>query len=116
SDLVRLNEEQKSRGGPVFANTRNLAAGTIRMLDPRLVAERRLRFFCHSYGYAEGLKADTHMEFLEEVRRYGLPTTPLVKCFPTFDAAVEHCEELIEGLHELDFEVDGLVLKVNRFD
>ena len=47
---------------------------------------------------------------------YGLPATPHVECFDSFDAAVEHCEELIERLHELDFEVDGLVLKVNRFD
>ena len=50
------------------------------------------------------------------MRGYGLPPTPLVECFPSFDAAVEHCEELIERLHELDFEIDGLVLKVNRFD
>ena len=56
------------------------------------------------------------MEFLEELRGYGLATTPDVECFPSFDAAVEHCEELIERLHELDFEIDGLVLKVNRFD
>ena len=47
---------------------------------------------------------------------YGLPATPQVECFDSFDAAVEHCEQLIERLHELDFEIDGLVLKVNRFD
>jgi DNA ligase (NAD+) len=56
------------------------------------------------------------MEFLDEMRSYGLPPTPHVKCFETFDAAVAYCEELITELHELDFEVDGLVLKVNRFD
>ena len=55
------------------------------------------------------------MEFLEELRGYGIPATPHVKCFSSFDAAVDHCEELIETLHELDFEVDGLVLKVNSF-
>ena len=74
-----------------------------------------LRFFCHGVGYVEGLKAKTHMEFLAELRGYGLPATPHVQCFSIFDAAVDHCEELIERLHELDFEVDGLVLKVNRF-
>ena len=56
------------------------------------------------------------MEFLDELRGYGLAATPYVECFPSFAAAVEHCEELIERLHELDFEIDGLVLKVNRFD
>ncbi len=116
TDLVALNEVQEGKGEPPFANTRNVAAGSIRLLDPRLSAERRLRFFCHSFGYAEGLKATTHQEFLEEMAAYGLPITPEVRCFPSFDEAVAHCEELIGRLHELDFEIDGLVLKVNRFD
>jgi DNA ligase (NAD+) len=116
SDLVLLNEEQQKKGEPPFANTRNVTAGSVRQLDPRLCAQRRLRFFCHSAGDTQGLKARTHMEFLDELRGYGLAATPYVECFPSFAAAVEHCEELIERLHELDFEIDGLVLKVNRFD
>ncbi len=116
SDLVRLNERQKAEGKPLFANTRNVAAGSIRQLDPRICAERRLRFFCHSVGDREGLEARSHMEFLKEMTGYGIPITPGAACFPSFDAAVEHCEQLIERLHELDFEIDGLVLKVNRYD
>jgi DNA ligase (NAD+) len=116
SDLVWLNEQQKKQGLPPYANTRNVAAGTIRLLDPRICAQRRLRMFCHGVGASEGLTAKTHMEFLAEISRYGLTPTPQVECFPDFAAAVDHCEELIERLHELDFEVDGLVLKVNRFD
>ena len=116
SDLVLLNEEQKKKGEPPFANTRNVTAGSIRQLDPQICAERRLRFFCHSAGDTEGLKAHTHMEFLDELRGYGLAATPYVECLPSFPEAVEHCEQLIERLHELDFEIDGLVLKVNRFD
>ncbi|HID77183.1 MAG TPA: NAD-dependent DNA ligase LigA, partial [Planctomycetaceae bacterium] len=60
--------------------------------------------------------AKTHMEFLDELRSYGLPVTPEARCFKEFDAAVEYCESLVERLHELDFEIDGLVIKVNRFD
>ena len=116
SDLVLLNQSQQHKGEPPFANTRNVTAGSIRQLDPRVCAGRRLRFFCHSAGDTRGLRAATHMEFLEELRGYGLAATPYVECFPSFAAAVEHCEELIERLHELDFEIDGLVLKVNRFD
>ena len=116
ADLVLLNEKQKQAGGQLYANTRNVAAGSIRLLDPRLCAERKLRLFVHGVGYCEGVKATTHMEFLQEVGSYGLPPTPLVECFPNFDAALAHCDELIESLHEIDFEVDGLVLKVNRFD
>lgn len=116
SDLVRLNQRQRAEGRPPFANTRNVTAGSIRQLDPRVCAERNLRVFCHGVGHAEGLRATTHTEFLAELSRYGLPATPQVECFESFDAAVAHCEERIGRLHELDFEIDGLVLKVNRFD
>ena len=116
SDLAALNAQQLAKGLPPFANTRNVSAGTIRMLDPRVCAERKLRMFCHGVGDREGLHATNHMQFLDELRSYGLPATPLVQAFPEFDAAVEHCDEVIEQLHELDFEVDGLVLKINRFD
>ena len=116
SDLVALNEAQEKKGDAPFANTRNVVAGSIRLLDPRICARRRLRFFCHSVGQVEGLKAQTHMEFLAEVQRCGIPATPMVERFDSFEDAVQHCEELIGRLHELDFEIDGLVLKVNRFD
>ncbi|HEX4147229.1 MAG TPA: NAD-dependent DNA ligase LigA [Pirellulales bacterium] len=116
SDLVALNQQQRDAGLPPFANSRNLAAGAVGLLDPRIAAKRRLRLFCHGVGAVEGLKADNHMDFLAELARYGLPPTPHVECFDSFDAAVAHCEELIDRLHELDFEIDGLVLKVNRFD
>ncbi len=116
SNLASLNQRQRERGKEAYANTRNVAAGSIRLLDPRECAERRLRFFCHGVGATTSLNAKTHMDFLAELKTYGLPPTPRVECFPDFPAAVDHCEALIERLHELDFEVDGLVLKVNRFD
>ncbi|GIW95665.1 MAG: DNA ligase [Pirellulaceae bacterium] len=116
SDLVKLNEEQQKAGEPTFANPRNAAAGSIRLLDPRLCAKRRLRFFVHGLGRCQGIRARTYFEFLEEVREYGLRPTPHAQLFDNFDQAVAYCEELIERLHEFDFEVDGLVLKVNRFD
>ena len=116
ADLVVINERQQERGEAVYANTRNLAAGSLRALDPRVCAERRLRLLVHGVGYCEGLTATTHMEFLEQVRSFGLPATPLVKCLPNIDEALAYCDSLVEQLHDLDFEVDGLVLKVNRFD
>jgi DNA ligase (NAD+) len=116
SDLVRLNEQQRALGEPLFKNTRNVTAGAIRLLDPRICAERRLRFFCHGVGYCEGLQSDNHRDFLGEIQSYGLPATPRVTVFANLEDTLSHCESLIEQLHELDFEVDGLVLKVNRFD
>ncbi len=114
--LGRLNARQAARGEPPFKNTRNVAAGTIRLLDARICAERELRFFCHGVGACDGLRADNHLDFLEEIRGLGLPPTPRVAMFASLESMLSHCESLIEDLHSLDFEVDGLVLKVNRFD
>ena len=116
SDLVLLNESQRAKGEPLYANTRNVTAGSVRMLDPRICAARRLRVFCHGVGYCEGNRSRSHWEFLREIAEYGLPPTPLARKFDSFEAAVGHCEQVVERLHELDFEVDGLVLKVDRFD
>jgi DNA ligase (NAD+) len=116
SDLADINALRQAAGKELFANTRNTAAGGIKLLDPRLCAERRLRFFGHGVGFAEGLETNSHIEFLRRINRWGVPATPLVASFPDFAAAAEHCQSLIGRLHELDFEVDGLVLKVDRFD
>ena len=116
SDLVSFNEAPGRRPKDILSNTRNATAGALLGKKPHECDELHLRFFCHSVGDTRMLKAKTHMEFLNELRGYGLPPTPHVQCFPSFAAAVEHCEELTERLYELDFEIDGLVLKVNSFD
>jgi DNA ligase (NAD+) len=116
AELTRLNAERQERGLDAYANTRNTAAGSIKLLDPRICAQRRLRLFSHGVGKVQGFTAKTHMEFLEQLGEWGLPITPHVEVFPDFETANTHCEELIERLHELEFEVDGLVLKVNNFE
>jgi DNA ligase (NAD+) len=116
ADLADINAQRKAAGLKVYANTRNTAAGAVRLLDPKLAAQSRLRFFCHGVGYSEGFEVTTYREFLRLVASWGIPTTPLVAHFENFDAAVDHCEALVERLHEFDFECDGLVLKVDRFD
>src|SRR4051794_15020363 len=116
ADLAELNARQREAGLKIYANTRNSAAGSVRLLDPRICAERRLRFFCHGVGFIEDLPTNSHWEFLQLIGRWGIPATPLAKRFESFDAAVEHCQSVIGRLHEFDFEVDGLVLKVDRFD
>lgn len=116
SDLVKLNESQAEKGEAPYANPRNVAAGSIRLLDPRECARRRLRFFAHGVGYCEGLKVVDHIEFLKDLKSYGLTPTPLVRSCKDVDEALAHCEQMIEKIDELDFEIDGLVLKVNRYD
>ena len=115
-ELVRLNERQIAAGEAEYKNTRNVAAGAIRLLDPKISASRNLRMFCHGTGLCEGLRSSDHMEFLNEIGGYGLPATPRVEKFSGIEAAANHCESVVETLHELDFEVDGLVVKLNRFD
>jgi DNA ligase (NAD+) len=116
AELTRLNAERQEQGLEPYANTRNTTAGSIKLLDPRICAQRHLRLFSHGVGAVEGLTAKTHMEFLEQLGEWGLPVTPHVGVFPDLEAAITYCEELIERLHELEFEVDGLVLKVNNFE
>ena len=116
SRLVELNEQRQQAEEAPYANTRNLAAASIKLLDPREAAERKLHMFCHGTGEVDGIRSDNYLDFLDELAGYGLRPTPSVARFASFEAALEHCEELIESLHELDFEIDGLVLKVNNFD
>jgi DNA ligase (NAD+) len=116
SDLVALNEANAAQGLAPFANTRNVAAGSIRLLDPRECAGRPLRFFCHGVGDATGLGAASQTELLAWAVHAGLPVAPGTRVFQSLDALVESGEELIETLHNLDFEVDGFVVKVDRFD
>ncbi len=116
SDLVTLNEAQAKEGLPPFANTRNVAAGSIRLLDPRECARRPLRFFCHGVGDATGLGAGSQTDLLAWAVAAGLPVAPGTQVFSSLDALVERGTVLIEELHALDFEVDGFVVKVNRFD
>lgn len=116
SDLADLNAQQVAKGLAPYANPRNTAAGALRLQSARECAERRLRMFCHGIGYHEGTVASNSADFLHQIRAYGLPTTPYFKCCQTFNEAVDYCDELIEKIPELDFEVDGIVLKVNDFD
>lgn len=113
SDFARLRAEQEKSGEEPFKNPRNATAGAIKLLDPKLCAQRKLRFFAHSVGALEGAQFRTHVEFLETIERLGIPHVPKTAVKPSFPAACEFAKELMEQLHELDFEVDGIVLKVN---
>lgn len=115
SELIRLNLVQAEKGEKPFANTRNVTAGSIKQDDPAICAGRGLRFFAHSVGTTEGLGVETHFDFMNRLRALGFATSPMMKRLPDFDAAAVYCREMIERLHELDFETDGIVLKVDSF-
>lgn len=112
-DFAQLQAEMTARGEEPLKNTRNAAAGAIKLLDPKLCAERKLRFFAHSVGSLEGAKYTNHWQFLQAINAMGIPTVAKTAVLPSFDAAVEYSQALMEDLHSLDFEVDGIVFKVN---
>ncbi len=116
SQLVRLNAQRVRDGEEPYANTRNTTAGSIKLLDANICAGRHLRMFCHGVGRSSGMKATSYTEFLEEIADLGMQPTPRVASFDDFEQVVEHCQQIIGQLHDLDFEVDGLVIKVNRLD
>ena len=113
SDFAHLRAAQQSRGEEPFANPRNTTAGALKLLDPKRCAERQVRFFAHGMGYVEGVDWRTHAESLEAMRRMGIPVIPDIRALTGFEKALDYTHSLIENLHSLDFEVDGVVLKVN---
>jgi DNA ligase (NAD+) len=115
ADLADLNLRQKEAGNEPYKNTRNVTAGTIRLLDPSIAAQRKLRFFCHGVGETDGLNAGNHIEFLGEVGALGIPPTPEVKLLKGAEAVMEAVAAIEEGMPDLPFEVDGIVFKVNDF-
>ncbi|TWU16805.1 NAD-dependent DNA ligase LigA [Allorhodopirellula heiligendammensis] len=115
ADLADLNVRQAEAGAEPYKNTRNVTAGTIRLLDPKIAAARKLRFFCHGSGELMGVDANNHMEFLDWVRRMGVPATPNVVRLESIEEALDAVAKLEEGMPDLPFEVDGIVFKIDSF-
>jgi DNA ligase (NAD+) len=112
----RLNEERIKAGEPAFANPRNAAAGSLRQLDPRITASRPLEMFCHSPGVIEGLDFKSQWEFLQGIKQLGLRTHPLSRLCRGINEVLDYWNNLAEKRHELDYDADGVVAKVNSFE
>lgn len=112
-DFNKLNKRREGAGEPLFANPRNAAAGSVRQLDSKVTAGRPLDIFCYGVGVVEGLKPSTHWEILETLKSLGFKVNPLIKRCKNIEEALTFHRE-IEGKREsLDYEIDGVVLKVN---
>jgi len=116
SAFARLNEERAAAGEPTFANPRNSAAGSIRQLDPELAAARPLSVWCYSIGALEGLSFDSHLESLEWLRRHGFRVSPDIERFDLLEDVVRACRAWEERRERLDFEIDGVVVKVDDLE
>ena len=114
-DFTALNERRAQAGLSTFMNPRNSAAGTIRQLDPNLAAERPLSMWCYAIGVND-TALTSHWEALEWLREHGFRVNGDVKRLTTEDAVVEQCLRWQERRGALDFEIDGVVVKVDDFE
>jgi DNA ligase (NAD+) len=116
ADFRKLNEEREERGEPLFANPRNAAAGSLRQLDPKITAQRKLHIFCYDVGQTVGITFRTQEELLKTLPRYGLRVCPIYRVCKNIDEALEFYREMQERREELPYEIDGVVIKVNDFE
>jgi len=113
SDFRKLNEERTKNGESLFANPRNAAAGSVRQLDSQITAQRRLDTFIYRVTFPEGNKFKNHIEVLNYLKKIGFKVNPHTKLCQGIDEAINYCLQWIEKKEELDYEIDGMVIKVN---
>lgn len=111
-----LNRSRADAGEKVFANPRNAAAGTLKLLDPRIVAERPLALFCYTLAEARRLGFRRQSEVLDWLRRAGLPVNPHATALTGIDAVLDHLKSWDERRWNLDYETDGMVIKVESLE
>ncbi len=114
ADFKALNERRAEAGEPAFANPRNAAAGSIRQLDPALAAQRPLSIWCYGLGASRGLDPATHAEELEWLGERGFKINPDVAHHPGIDSVVKRCRWWEGRREQLDYEIDGVVVKVDE--
>jgi DNA ligase (NAD+) len=113
ADFARLNKEREEAGDDLFQNARNTAAGTLKQLDPALVATRRLRFVVYGSGEVKGLEVPTLTSFLASCRELGLPVSAHTKKAASIDEVVAYVQDFEERRKTLPYETDGVVVKVD---
>jgi len=114
ADFEKLNAEKKKKDEALFANPRNAAAGSLKLLDSQLTAQRKLNCFIHSFGTLEGGKVyKTHWEFLQSAKRLGLRVNPQIKLCKNVNEVISYCENWDNKRGRLGYEIDGMVIKVN---
>ncbi len=111
--FLQLNRQREAEGLPLFANPRNAAAGSLRQLDPRITAKRPLAFFVYGMGNPEVVAASSQEALLVALAHFGFPVNPLVKVCADAEAVEQHYRQLLDARHELSYEIDGMVVKVD---
>jgi DNA ligase (NAD+) len=111
-----LNRKREEMGEPLFANPRNAAAGSVRQLDSKITAERPLEIYCYGLGEVSGRTFKTHSEILQTFPKWGLRTNPYIQRCKNIDEVLEYYHKMNEKRESLPYEIDGIVIKVDRLD
>jgi DNA ligase (NAD+) len=111
-----LNRKREEIGEPLFANPRNAAAGSVRQLDSKITAERPLEIYCYGLGEVTGRTFKTHSEILQTFPKWGLRTNPNIQRCQNIDEVLEYYHKMNEKRETLPYEIDGIVIKVDRLD
>jgi DNA ligase (NAD+) len=114
--FLALNERQKAAGGQIFANPRNSAAGSLRQKDPAITASRPLGFFAYSWGEMSKMPADTQSGMIKWFESCGFKTNPLARICRSTEELMSFHHKIEESRSELDYDIDGVVYKVDRID
>ena len=116
ADFLALNERQEARGDKLFANPRNAAAGSLRQKDATVTARRPLKFFAYSAGQIEGQSWQTHSDFLQSLTDYGFSVNPLTATCHVAEDVLAHYQKIGTERARLDYDIDGVVYKVDDHD
>lgn len=116
TDFKSLNERQEEAGKKVFANPRNAAAGSLRQLDSSITAARPLKFFGYAWGEISGPIAETVWQARQQLKKWGFEVNEPSTCAASVNEILEHYRFLVSERPRLDFDIDGVVYKVNRLD
>jgi DNA ligase (NAD+) len=115
AELVRINRERTAAGEKPYENPRNFAAGTLKLLDPRICAKRKLGLFAYSVGAIDGLTFATHMEMLQALKKFGFSVNPHTKLCADMEEVISFCNSWADKRHGLAYETDGMVIKVDDY-
>lgn len=113
--FVAINKIKEERGEELFANPRNAAAGSLKLLDSSMVAKRRLDIWVYGVGSVRGVTFDTQFEALQFLKDAGFRVNPYIKKCSSIEEVIGYCSEWEEKKHSLDYDIDGMVIKVDAF-
>ncbi|MBU1870435.1 MAG: NAD-dependent DNA ligase LigA, partial [Candidatus Omnitrophica bacterium] len=113
-DFGILNREKEDVGEVLFANPRNAASGSLKLLDTAIVAKRRLSFFAHSMGDVKGVVISTQWDFLQKLNEWGVRSNTHSKLCKGLEEAIDYCNLWQQKREKLTYEIDGIVIKVNN--